>query len=146
MHVASTNLFFSAYMPMSVTNVAKHSAAEAVAPATTATSGGSGVEAVDFTHMTRKQLFDWMNDQIKSGKMTFEQSAPFLGMTLKIAASGDPVDMSTDNTIQDFMATARRGIEGARWRNDEQAATRLEEALAVMQREQGKIRKIDVTA
>jgi hypothetical protein len=145
MHVSS-NSFLSAYMPSSTASSARASAAQAASPATAETSDGSGIETADFTHMTRQQLFDWMNDQIKSGQMTFDQSSPFLGMTLKMTASGEPVDMRSDSTIYDFTDRARQGIEGARWRNDEQSARNLEQALAIMQREQGKIRKVDMRA
>lgn len=96
--------------------------------------------------MTRQQLSDWMNGQIKSGKMTFEESTPFLGMTVKVSvATGEPVDMSTDNTAYNFMDVAHQGIEGAKWRHDDQAAKALQEALATMQREQGTITKVDLT-
>lgn len=106
---------------------------------------GDRMKAVDFTHMTRQELFDWMNSEIRSGRMSFEESSPFLGMTMQASAeTGEPVDMRTDTTVYDFTAIARRGIEGARSRNDEKAAQRLEEALALMWRQQGSVAKVDV--
>lgn len=72
----------------------------------------------DFTNMTRKEMFDWMNDQIRSGKMSLDESSPFLGMTMKISvATGKPVDMSTDTARINFVEKARLGIEGARSSN-----------------------------
>jgi len=69
--------------------------------------------------MTRKEMFDWMNDQIRSGKMSLDESSPFLGMTMKISvATGQPVDMATDTTRINFVEKARLGIEGARSNND----------------------------
>lgn len=96
------------------------------------------VAPIDFTSMTRQEMFDWMNGQIRSGKMSFEESTPFLGMTLKIsAATGQPVDMATDMTRINFMNKARLGIEGALSRHDSDSAERLQLALEIMQRNQG---------
>ena len=92
----------------------------------------------DFTSMTRKEMFDWMNDQIRSGKMSLDESSPFLGMTMKISvATGQPVDMSTDATRINFIEKARLGIEGARSNNDPDLAKRLQAAIEVMLRQQG---------
>jgi hypothetical protein len=75
--------------------------------------GSSGVTKADFTGMTRQQLFDWMNGQIRSGAMSLDESTPFLGMTLKIdAQTMQPVDMASDTTPIDFMDRAKQGIAG----------------------------------
>lgn len=95
------------------------------------------VRQADFTSMTRQEMFDWMNDQIRSGKMSLDESSPFLGMTMKIsAATGQPVDMATDSTRIDFMAKARLGVEGARSRNDQDLVKKLQFAMEVMSRQQ----------
>lgn len=47
--------------------------------------------------MTRQEMTDWMNEQIRTGKMSLDESAPFMGMTMKISVeTGQPVDMATD--------------------------------------------------
>ena len=62
----------------------------------------SGVTTTDFTSMTRQQLFDWMNGQIRSGAMSLDESSSFLGMTVKIdMRTLQPVDMATDTTPVD---------------------------------------------
>lgn len=43
---------------------------------TAATAETSTVKQADFTRMTRKEVFDWMNDQIRSGKMSLDESSP----------------------------------------------------------------------
>lgn len=92
----------------------------------------------DFTSMTRKEMFDWMNDQIRSGKMSFDESSPFLGMTMKISvATGQPVDMATDTTRINFVEKARSGIEGARSNNDPDLAKKLQVAIDIMRKHQG---------
>lgn len=91
--------------------------------------------SIDFHSATRQELFDWMNSQLRSGQMTFEESAPFLGMTFKFdPVAGRLVDMATDTSRVDFMQRARDGIEGALWRFDEEGAERLRAALATMKK------------
>ena len=103
-----------------------------------ATAGTTAARQADFTSMTRQELFDWMNDQIRSGKMSLDESSPFLGMTMKIsAATGQAVDMATDTTRVNFIEKARRGIEGALSNNDQDLARRLTMAIDVMNRQQG---------
>jgi len=97
--------------------------------------------------MTRKEMFDWMNDQIRSGKMSLDESSPFLGMTMKISvATGQPVDMATDTTRINFVEKARLGIEGARSNNDPDLAKRLQAAIEVMHRQQGQALGVDTRA
>lgn len=87
----------------------------------------------NFTSMTRKEMFDWMNDQIRSGRMSLDESSPFLGMTMKIsAATCQTVEMSTDTTRINFVAKARSGIEGALSRSDKELAMRLQAAMEIM--------------
>ena len=113
----------------------------------TATTGAAGVSQADFSNMTRQEMFDWMNDQIRSGKMSFDESSPFLGMTMKISvATGQPVDMATDTTRINFTEKARLGIAGAVSRNDPDAAKRLQAALDTMLKNQGRVFGMDTWA
>ncbi|WP_306605273.1 hypothetical protein [Azonexus sp.] len=105
---------------------------------TAAKTETSTVKPADFTSMTRQEMFDWMNDQIRSGKMSLDESSPFLGMTMKISvATGQPVNMSTDFERFNFVEKARLGVEGARSRNDQDSAKNLQRAIEIMQRNQG---------
>lgn len=95
----------------------------------------SSIELEDFTSMTRKEMFDWMNDQIRSGKMTVDESSPFLAMTMKIeATTGQPVDMDKDSARINFIENARLGIEGARLHNNPDLVLRLQAAIETMLR------------
>jgi hypothetical protein len=124
------------------TNPASFAAAISAATAET-----SAVKLADFTSMTRLEIFDWMNNQIRSGKMSFDESSPFLGMTMKIsAATGQPVDMATDTTRINFVEKARLGIEGARSNNDPDLAQRLQAAIEVMRKHQGLALGVDTRA
>lgn len=95
----------------------------------------AGTDRPDFTSMTRQDLFDWMNGQIRGGDMTFDESSAFLGMTVKIsAATGQPVEMATDTTRIDFTEKARQGIAFFLSRFDHASAERLRDAFDTMQR------------
>jgi hypothetical protein len=95
-----------------------------------ATDDSAEGEALDFTSMTRQDLFDWMNEQLRSGEMSFDESSPFLGMTLKIsAATGEPVDMATDISRIDFTEKARQGIDFYQSHFDYASADALQAAL-----------------
>ncbi len=110
-------------------------------------ASAAGINKTDFTSMTRQQMFDWMNNQIRSGAMSLDDSTPFLGMSLKMdAQTGQPVDMATDTTPVNFIDRATQGIAGALWRGDQEQAARLQSALATMHRYQGQVTSVDFRA
>ena len=103
--------------------------------------------ALDFTSMTRKDLMDWVNEKITSGEMTFDESSPFLAMTLKISAvTNEPVDMATDISRINFIEKAFAGIERAILDNDLETAESLKYARDLMLMNQGKDLGVDTLA
>lgn len=89
--------------------------------------------ALDFTSMTRQELFDWMNGQLRDGEMSFDESSAFLGMTLKISATtGEQADLATDTSRIDFTEKARQGIEFYQSHFDDASVDRLQDALDKM--------------
>ncbi len=115
---------------------------------TAATADTFAVKQADFTSMTRQEMFDWMNGEIRSGKMSLDESSPFLGMTIKIpvAAGQQPIDMATDTTRINFIEKARSGIEGALSRNDQDLADRLKMTIELMHKGQGNRIGVNETA
>ncbi|NMG37305.1 hypothetical protein GRF61_22865 [Azoarcus sp. TTM-91] len=97
-----------------------------------------GAEKVDFTSMTRQEMRDWLNEQIRSGKMALDGSEAFMAMTMKIPVGGSGVEVpaESDSARYDFMGKLSDGILGARSRGDEAALQRLESALQIAQRYQ----------
>lgn len=90
----------------------------------------------DFTSMTRQELSDWINEQLRNGDMTLDESTPFLGMTIRVsAATGQPVEMATDMTRFNFIDRARDGMDFARSRFDYATVEQLQDAIAMMQSE-----------
>lgn len=93
---------------------------------------------IDFTNMTRQQLRDWTNAQIRSGKMTLDDSAPLMAMTMKISVdTGIEVPAETDTQRIDFTDRARQGIAAAQSRNEPENAKRLQTALDILLKHQG---------
>ncbi|WP_337170967.1 hypothetical protein [Gemmatimonas aurantiaca] len=153
MKINSGNTFpyatrLSAYNATTTTRDA--SFASALASAATSTPDVSSVSSgdlrrADFTDMTRQDLREWVNAQIRSGQMTLDESTPFVGMTIALPVNGDfaAAERAMREDRVDFLALTRAGIEGAYWRHDDQAAARLESALQIMQRAQGRTTGID---
>ncbi|MFZ5704753.1 MAG: hypothetical protein ACOY5R_05760 [Pseudomonadota bacterium] len=102
-------------------------------------SGGSSsgpTTRADFSHMTRKDLADWVNSRIKSGEMSLDGSETFVGMTMKMPVNG-PYTGLDDIEQVDFLQTAQGGMEWARQHNDKAGFQALQAALTTMQRYQG---------
>jgi hypothetical protein len=122
--------------------------ASALSAASKATEQTAGVARADFSNMTRQQLRDWVNTEIRAGRMTLDESSPFVGMTIAIPVNGDTVAAERAISVDrvDFLALTRGGIDGARWRHDDQAAASLERALQIMQQYQGMPTGVDTIA
>lgn len=121
---------------------AKASSASSSGSALTSASGASdqtsdgGVQTTDFTHMTRAGLADWVNSQIKSGKMSLEDSTVFVSMTVKIPAGGTYTGLDNHQSVN-FMQMAQGGITWAQQNNDPAMVEQLQAALGIMQKNQG---------
>ncbi|GEM_PF-712479 len=123
-----------ARMGKSISSTASHDSTSFSSTLAAVTAETSADKQANFTSMTRQDMFDWMNEQIRNGKMSLDESSPFLGMTMKISvATGQTVDMATDMTRIDFIEKARLGIEGALSRNDLDSARKLQVAMDMMQ-------------
>lgn len=95
----------------------------------------AGVKQADFTSMTRQEMRDWTNEQIRGGKMSLDDSRPFMAMTMNIPVSGGAI-ASDDGERVDFTQKIRAGIEGALSRNDEVTRKMLESAMSLVQQYQ----------
>ncbi len=89
---------------------------------------------VDFSNMSRSDLSEWMNAEIKNGQMSLDASFPFLAMTLKVPVSGEA--MSLDKTERmNFIEAAREGLAAAHNNSDISTRRMLEQALETMQQQ-----------
>ena len=125
--------------PQSSTVVANGAASFSTIMATVAAdaarAGTGDIAQPDFTSMTRKEMFDWMNGKIRNGEMSLDDSSAFLGMTMRIpvgATQGTSVALDSRERV-DFVQMTQNGIAGALSRNDDLTRKMLETALQIMQ-------------
>jgi len=107
--------------------------------ASTASSAPKTAPA-DFSSMTRQDLHDWTNGQIRSGQMSLDDSRAFMAMRMKIPVAGGltgELPAANNNTRYDFTQKARAGIEGATARNDAATLKMLQTAMSIMQSQTG---------
>jgi hypothetical protein len=131
------------------TKSASFSAALSAATAATSRSDAQGAKQADFTSMTRQQMQEWSNDQIRSGKMSLDEGRPFMAMSMKIpvgGGTGGELQLSNDSERIDFTQKVHAGIEGALSRNDDATRKTLESALKTMQQYQGETIGVDTRA
>uniref|UniRef100_E6VPG3 Uncharacterized protein n=2 Tax=Rhodopseudomonas palustris TaxID=1076 RepID=E6VPG3_RHOPX len=112
--------------------------------ATSSASGSGGVRKTDFTQMTRKDLFDWINSKIASGEMSFDESSTFVSMTVSFREDGAPTGLDDKQQV-DFMQAVRNGMARAQKTNDPELFDRLQAALRTMERYQGEVRGVNMT-
>jgi hypothetical protein len=137
-NTATNHLYASQNAPLSTAarnNSASFSAALSTATAGTSKSDAQGAKQADFTNMTRQEMLEWSNDQIRSGKMTLDEGLPFMAMSMKIPVSGGTGRelQANDGERFDFTQKVRAGIEGALSRNDDVTRKMLESAMKMMQ-------------
>ena len=127
----STSASFSAALTAAQTNSAKQ---------TDSTKQVESAKQLDFTSMTRQEMRDWVNAQLRSGEMSFDESLPFMAMTLCIPVPGLGGTLADGlNETLDFMQLAGGGVQRARLHNDETTLKMLEVAMPIMQRHQGTV-------
>lgn len=123
----------ASYMPQQTTATQRASAQEsfknalASAEATQTNSNASQAKRADLTNMTPMDMRHWLNDQIRTGKMTLDESTPFVGMTIGAEVDNRPVN---------YLQKIQGGIEAAAWRNDPKEKAMWEMALKIAERYQ----------
>lgn len=116
-------------------------------------NSAGGISTYDFSSMSPAQMRSTVNDLIRSGKMTLDESGPLLGMmsppALRWAGSGSAsADEAnrTDNQPIDALATLRAGIAGAQSRGDRRNVEALGGTLDALLRLQGTTTSVDIRA
>lgn len=142
---AGTSYLYASQRPQS--SAADPSVATSFSSALATTQADSTKQA-NFTSMTRLEMRDWVNTQIRSGEMSFDDSRPFMAMTMKmpVGSLGGELAAESDGMRYDFMQKVRDGIEGALSRNDETTLKMLQSAMSIMQRQQGQTINVNIHA
>lgn len=96
------------------------------------TASSTVAKKENFYSMSNQDMRDWVNDQIRSGKMSLDDSTPFVYMTLHIPVQASHSLDSTATERVNFVEKARLGIEGALSLNDASSAKKLQKALVIM--------------
>ena len=109
------------------------------AAATNSASRDGGVSQVDFTHMTRREMLDWVNGEIRAGRMTLKESSPLAMMAFTMNG------VDSDTSAHDFMSEMRNAIDGAKWLHDDDLANRFAAGLELMKKYQGQVTRVDMT-
>jgi hypothetical protein len=148
MQITSTSVAASYVVP----GANRSQKAEAASSASVANSG-AGISTYDFSSMSPAEMRSTVNDLIRSGKMTLDESSPLLGMmsppALRWAGSGSaPADEANrkDNEPIDAFATLRAGITGAQSRGDRRNVEALGQTLDALLRLQGTTASVDIRA
>lgn len=111
-----------------------------------------GISTYDFSSMSPAQMRSTVNDLIRSGKMTIDETMPLLGMmgppASLWAGSGSPPAEAyrMDNEPIDAFATLRAGINGAQSRGDRRNVEALGQTLDALLRFQGNTASVDIRA
>jgi hypothetical protein len=130
-------------------NSTSFAAALSAATASASKLDAQGIKPTDFTSMTRQELQEWSNEQIRSGKMSLDDGMPFMAMLMKIPVEGSAgagLQATNDGERVDFMQKVKAGIEGALSRNDDVTRRMLESAMKIMQQYQGETTGVDTRA
>ncbi|MFT9637511.1 hypothetical protein ACMZ49_09385 [Alcaligenes phenolicus] len=119
---------------------------DAYATATETYSQSSGAttndtKAADFTSMTRKEMFDWMNERLKSGDISFDDSTAFLAMTVHVSVSGGSPSLDNHEQVN-FLQKAQDGLAWAKQNNDAATVLLLDSAMKTMHQYQRDTQKI----
>lgn len=107
-----------------------------------------GIASYDFRNMTPRQLQGTMNDLIKSGKMSLDESSALVGM-IPTALSKVNYDGQTPTEYEqpsNFIARLQDGIEFAKSRNDVANMESFTKALDALQKLQGIVMGVDIHA
>lgn len=137
-------------LPLSASKAAGKAASKGVADfnamlensAKASTGGEAAAKTVDFTHMTRKDLLEWVNGKITSGQMSLDDSTAFVAMTAKFRVDG--TGPAVDATEQvDFTSMAQGVMEWSRQNGEASNIKAFELALSFMNRYQGEAKGVD---
>jgi len=107
----------------------------------------SGIKTSDFTSMTEKQMHDWMNNKIRAGQMSLDESTPLMMLHGEMPINGYHGSAIADDQKKiNFFDQAQIGIQGALSRGDQNEARYYQAALDTMLKYQGQTIGIDTTA
>jgi len=120
----------------------------------TASPEASGTRRYDFSNVSPGELREAVNRLIRSGDLDLHETSSLLGIMAppeaRLRVDGTPLAKAEgeqiDATPIDVFAKLREGIAGARWRHDDASEAALAQAMAALQRVQGRVSAVDLRA
>lgn len=100
----------------------------------------------DFSNMTNQEMRSWVNDQIRNGEMSLDDSRAFMAMGMRIPVShgaSNELLATNDSERFNFIQKAHDGVQAALSRNDKETLKMLESAISIMEKHQGRAIGID---
>ena len=119
-------------------NKTSQSAASADKPANNEVEQVGDGKTLTFDEMSRKQLSDWLNKGLETGKIPAEQEQAFRVLLYSAKTESSDDQSGTDTAAVDFMAKAKEAIQSAVQRNDTSSIRFWAGAMATMNQFQGK--------
>ena len=116
------------------TDLAPQASTEAEKSTTDTSDSNIQERNIDFRNMSRDDLKTWINEELKAGNMTFDESMPFMLMTLNLDA--ETLASVNGSEPVNFMDMAKNVAEFHRSIGNKESAEGLERALEIMQKEQ----------
>lgn len=108
-----------------------------------ASTAGS-FKSADFSHMSRHELHELINCQIRSGQLSLEGSATLVWLGVNLRIDHDDQSMESDeHEIVNFLESARLGREAALSDDNPVVARQFEVALNLMHDIQGQTIGVD---
>lgn len=124
------------------TAVANKGSQSVAVPADKPVETGSGqvgdAKTLTFDQMSRKQLSDWLNKGLQSGKIPADQEQAFRVLLYSGKTESSAEQSDSDNSAIDFMAKAKEAVQSAVQRNDTSSIRFWASAMATMNQYQGK--------
>lgn len=144
MNVSQTNSYLYASSLQKTAN--SSSAASSNNPEiSTSDSTDGGVKKYDFTNISRGELLDTVNNLIKSGQMSLDESTPLvMFMGPKIGLDGSNIDASSEKV--DVFSMLKQSIAFNNSIGNTTASTYDTKALNFLQKLQGNIFGLDIKA
>jgi translation elongation factor EF-G len=121
-----------------VANKTSQSAAAADKPADNQAGQVGDGKTLTFDEMSRKQLSDWLNKGLETGKIPAEQEQAFRVLLYSGKTESSDDQSNTDSIAVNFIEKAQDAIKSAALRNDNSSVQFWAKAMATMNQFQGK--------
>lgn len=103
------------------------------------------VEKVDFTDMTRQEMWDWMNDRIASGEMSLDGTENLASMYVLTNIGEDQLGLNSRVQTEriNFFDAIQNSIDFYSARGHQEGVQSWQHTLNILQQAQGQVTRVD---